>query len=97
MVFRAERRGAEKVGDMQSYGRGEAQELARSRIRLPHQTGGIEKHNPAGKVRKYGGAQRVGGLRFSALRELLGDELMLLLLQLLDHGVIGVHGQSLRR
>ena len=64
---------------------------------MPHQAAGIEKQNAAGKVREYGRAQRVGGFGFSALRELPGGELMFLLLQLLNDGVIGVHGQPLRR
>src|SRR5260370_40594644 len=97
IVFGPEGRRAEKIGGMQSYRRGESQKPPRSRIRLPHQAAGIEKQYPAGKVRKYGGAQRVGGLGFSAVRELLGSELMFLLFQLLDDGVIGVHGQSLWR
>src|SRR5450759_1874227 len=97
MVFRAQRRRAEKIGGLQSYRRGESQQLARRRVRLPHQTAGIQKQNAAGKVREYGRAQRVGGLCFSTLRELLSGELMFLLLQLLNDGVIGVYGQSLRR
>src|SRR5260370_9493675 len=82
---------------MQAHGRGESQQLARRRVRLPHQAGGVEKQNAAGKVREYGGAERVGGLGFSSVRELLGGEFVLLLLQLLNAAVIAVHGQSLRR
>src|ERR1022692_1755062 len=82
---------------MQSDRRGESDQLAGRGVGLPHQAVGIEKQDAAGKVREDGRTQRVGGLGFSALREALGGELMLLLLQLLNDGVIGVHRQSFRR
>src|ERR1039457_6440882 len=93
----AQRGRAKEVRSMQSDGRRESEQLPRGRVRLPHQAAVIQKQNSAGKVRQYGGTERVGGLGFSALREMLRGEFMFLLLQLLNDGVIGVHRQSLRR
>src|ERR1700690_2644367 len=82
---------------MQPYRRGKSEQLPRRRIRLPHQTASIQEQDSAGEVGKYGGAERIGGLGFSAFGEVLGGKLVFLLLQLLNHSLIGVDGQSFSR